>query len=163
MESPGEKFHAAERPAVAETRAVAPHLRPQWLHCQYDLTGFAVGQVCPECGMEIQQLEHHQAQPWTTRVALAIGLCSTGSMAIGLTLKRMASTTYTMATGDGLICLTVPLSILGLIAFGAAWGSLRRDHQEFEPSLALQAKIGLALSLLPIVFLGVVIALSFIL
>jgi hypothetical protein len=112
--------------------------------------------------MVIQQLEHHHSQPWTTRVALAIGICSTVSMAIGLFLKRLASTTYAMATGDGLICLTVPLSILGLIAFGAAWASLQPDPQRFEPALALQAKIGLALSLLPIVFLGVVIAYTFI-
>lgn len=129
---------------------MTPHRCPQCLHCQYDLTGFAVGQECPECGMQIQQLEHHQARPWTTRVALAIGLCSTGSMAIGLILKRMASTTHTMATGDGLICLTVPLSILGLIAFGAAWGEVRHNPHLYTRRSMRQAKIGLVLCLIPV-------------
>lgn len=149
MESPGEEFHAAEGPAVAEERAVAPHRRPQCLHCQYDLTGFAVGQVCPECGKKIRALVPHGKSLGAARWASAMGYGATGSVVVGVLL--IVAGFVLAPLGVLLLLVSLPLTYIGLITAGAAWWEVRHNPYLYTRRSMRQAKVGLVLCLIPVI------------
>ncbi len=163
MESPGEEFHAAEGPAVAEERAVVPHRRPQCLHCQYDLTGFAVGQVCPECGKKIRALVPHGKSLPAARLVVKLGCGAAGSLVFGavmalLSMVFLGTIASTLLAILGLLCfmLSLPLSYIGLIGAGAAWWDVRHNPYLYTPNSMMQVKIGLCLCLIPTVLFAVI-------
>jgi hypothetical protein len=55
-----------------------PHQRrpPECFHCRYDLSGFAVGQTCPECGKEIVVLYENPPRAGLANAAVILGSVS---------------------------------------------------------------------------------------
>ncbi len=91
--------------------------RPVCLHCRYDLTGFAVGQTCPECGNEIRSLFESDTIPDGATGAVVCGLIGLGSVLGG-------------CCGMWPLLLLWPfMSVVGMmLAFGAR--SLIRRHPD---------------------------------
>lgn len=49
---------------------------PECFHCRYDLSGFAVGQTCPECGQEIRVLYENPPRAGLANAAVILGSVS---------------------------------------------------------------------------------------
>ncbi len=49
---------------------------PECFHCRYDLSGFAVGQTCPECGKQIRVLYENPPRAGLANAAVILGSVS---------------------------------------------------------------------------------------
>lgn len=67
--------------------------KPECIHCRYELTGFSVGDVCPECGEQIKDLYPELEY---SRWACAAAVC--GAMSL-CTLFIAASDAYLLIFG----------------------------------------------------------------
>ena len=142
--------HTCSAPEIAVPMEEAPKCRsPACFHCQYDLTGFIVGQTCPECGNQILALVPYGESLWVAKLGLILGLGASGALILGVVLWMIPSTSPMMALSMSVNCLSVPLSYIGLITSGAAWWEIRQHAYVYSPRSKLHAKIGFFLCLAP--------------
>ncbi len=107
-----------------------PPQDPVCLHCGYDLAGFAVGQVCPECGVEIVRLFEPVNIPRSAVIGVACGIASLGSFAGGLCIWPLA-------------VLWPVLAAVGLPFAAYAWHTVRRDPSLYMRKSGRVARTGL--------------------
>lgn len=104
--------------------------RPTCGHCQYDLTGFAVGQTCPECGNEIRTLSGGAIIPWTATAAVVCGLTGLGSVFGG-------------CCGMAPLMLICPLlSVPGMLCAWIARAQIRQDPDLYARRSITTIRIG---------------------
>lgn len=106
------------------------HGRPTCFHCRYDLTGFAVGQTCPECGNEIRTLYENQATPGAATAAVVCGATGLGMVLVG-------------CCGLWPLMLMWPvLSIAGMVCAWTARAQIRRAAYLYTRGSMTAARIG---------------------
>jgi len=107
-----------------------PARTPQCFHCKYELTGFAVGQTCPECGNEIRTLYGSRETPQSAKIAVWCGGFALLSVFPGGCLF-------------GLLVLLCPiLSIIGLVASLTARAEIRRNPYLYSKAGIVVARTG---------------------
>lgn len=107
-----------------------PAQAPRCFHCQYELTGFAVGQTCPECGNEIRTLYGSRKLPLSVKVSLWCG-------GLGLLALFPCGCLFPLT---GLLWLA--LSVAGLAAALVARAEIRTNPQLYRKSSIAVARTG---------------------
>lgn len=110
-------------------------IQPICWHCRYDLTGFAVGDRCPECGSTIHTLARPLRIPGSATVGVVLG--TLGLVCVGCT-----------CVGAWPMIFGFPLaSWAGAIASIVARQELRRRPHLYAQQAMARARLGFWLSM----------------
>lgn len=119
---------------------------PECFHCGYDLTGFGVGQTCPECGRAIRVLYENPPRAKAANAAVILG-----SVSLVLML--------TLCCGAWPVLFVFPvLSWIGLVCAVVCGSQLRRDGARFSRDSRRVGRVGFWLCVPGVVLSVVVLA-----
>lgn len=124
------------------TAAHATRQPPGCIHCGYDLTGFTIGETCPECGRRIVDL---QQDPELSPFAGSSLLCGV------LSLLALFGGWSSGFEGDLLVALpmmfvSVGLSCIGVVLAVLTRRSIKQRPFKFAPGSMTIARVGFWLS-----------------
>lgn len=130
---------------------------PCCLHCRYELSGFAVGDTCPECGTRVLTVAEDQDVP--TAVAVSIFAGSTGALCLGLAIAGLFYGSFGLVWFALLWLLS---SAIGLIYAVWAAVTIRRNPRLTSRRTIVASRIGFSLlTVVPVMLIVLAIFLSY--
>lgn len=109
-----------------------PHHRrpPECFHCRYDLSGFAVGQTCPECGKQIRVLYENPPRAGLANAAVILGSVSYLTVLLGCCGAWPLWLAFPLTSWAGLVCALICRS------------QIRQDGYRYSRSSMTIARVG---------------------
>lgn len=88
------------------------HNAPRCLVCRYDLTGFGVGDICPECGHRIEILYETPEDSDLANTAVYFGLTSIACFGLACLVPPMLVAALPMGTVGAIVAIIARSRIL---------------------------------------------------
>lgn len=80
---------------------------PECFHCRYDLSGFAIGDVCPECGHRIEVLYENPPRSGLANASVILGSVSYLLVFMGCCVAPPLWVVFLGTSWAGIICALV--------------------------------------------------------